>query len=149
VLESGSGAANAAGEAAVIDPATNTISRADVPGEFITPMPVVSRGEVWIALDPGFARLDPLAVAFVEPPVTLPARFSDCCGFVEGDDRGVWFLSLAANGTDRQLDVFDPSSGDVRELIVLEDGSPVAMAVGPDSIWILNYEGTLTHVALG
>jgi Tol biopolymer transport system component len=148
VLESGPGAANAAGNAAVIDPATSAVSRVEVPGDYITPMPLVSRGEVWISLDPGFARLDPLAVDF-EHAVSLPSRFSDCCGFLEADDRGIWFLSLAANGTDRQLNVFDPSSGTPTELVVLEEGAPVAMAIAPDSIWILNYEGTLTHVALG
>lgn len=149
VLESGPGAANAAGHAAVIDPATNAISRAEVPSDYITPMPVISRGQVWVSLDPGFARLDPLAVGFTEPTVSLPARFSDCCGFVEADDRGIWFLSLAQNGTDRQLNVFDPDTGDVTDLVALADGAPVAMAVAPDSVWILNYEGTLTHVALG
>lgn len=149
VLESGPGAANAAGRAAVIDPNTNAVSRVEVPGEYITPMPVVSRDQVWVSLDPGFARLDPQAVAFPDPEVSLPPRFSDCCGFVEADDRGIWFLNLAANGKDRALNLFDPGTGEVRELVVLEEGAPVAMAVAPDSVWILNYEGTLTHVALG
>lgn len=150
VLESGPRATNAAGQAAVIDPATNAVSRVEVPGDDITPMPVISHSQVWISLDPGFARLDPLTVDFPEPPVTLPARFSDCCGFVEADDRGVWFLSLEPRtGTDRQLNLFDPATGDVAELVVLEEGAPVAMAVAPDSVWILSYEGTLTHVALG
>jgi dipeptidyl aminopeptidase/acylaminoacyl peptidase len=149
VLESGPGATNAAGHAAVIDPQTNTVSRAKVPSEYMTPMPVVSRGQVWIALDPGFARFDPQAVAFADPVVTLPATFSDCCGFVEADDRGVWFLNLAANGTDHGLSLFDPDTQAARELAVLGEGTPVAMAVAPDSIWVLNYEGTLTHVELG
>jgi Tol biopolymer transport system component len=149
VLEGGPGATNAAGDAAVIDPATNAISRVEVPSEFMTPMPVVSRGQVWITLDPGFARLDPQAVAFPDPVVTVPPRFSDCCGFVEADDRGIWFLSLAANGKDRALSLFDPDTGMARELAVLDEGAPVAMAVSPDAVWILNYEGTLTHVDLG
>jgi hypothetical protein len=150
VLESGPGAANAAGQAAVIDPVTNAVSRVEVPSDYITPMPVITRGQVWISLDPGFARLDPPTVDFPEPAVSLPARFSDCCGFVEADDRGIWFLSLEPpTGADRQLNLFDPATGDVAELIVLEEGAPVAMAVASDSVWILNYEGTLTHVALG
>ena len=149
VLESGPGAANAAGRAAVIDPNTNAVSRVEVPGEYITPMPVITGGQVWVSLDPGFARLDARGVEF-DDPVEVPRRFSDCCGFVEADDRGIWFLSLdPQTGTDRQLNLFDAASGDVAELAVLEDGAPVAMAVAPDSVWILNYEGTLTHVALG
>ena len=150
VLESGPGATNAAGHAAVIDAATNAVSRARIPSEYMTPMPVISRGQVWISLDPGFARLDPITVEFPEPAVSLPARFSDCCGFLEADDRGIWFLSLdPRTGTDRQLNVFDPKTGDVTDLVALADGSPVAMAIAPDSVWILNYEGTLTHVGLG
>jgi Tol biopolymer transport system component len=150
VLESGPGAANAAGNAAVIDPRTNTVARAKVPSEYMTPMPVVSSGQVWIALDPGFARLDPQAVAFPDPVVAVPRRFSDCCGFVEADDRGIWFLGLAENGTDRVLSLFDPGTHAARELVALEEeATPVAMAIAPDSVWILNYEGSLTHVELG
>ena len=145
----GDGAVNEDGRVVVIDPVGGGISTADVPSRFFTPMPVVSRGVVWVSLDPGFARLDPIAVSF-EPEVSLPARFSDCCGFVEADDRGVWFLSLdPQTGTDRQLNLVEPETGEVTELVVLEEGAPVAMAVAPDSVWILNYEGTLTHVALG
>jgi dipeptidyl aminopeptidase/acylaminoacyl peptidase len=152
VLESGPGAANAAGYAAVIDPETSTVSRAKVPSEYMTPMPVVSRGQVWIALDPGFARLDPQTVAFPDPVVTVSPKFSDCCGFVEADEAGVWFLNLAnlaENGTDRVLSLFDPDTHLAQELALLEEGTPVAMAVAPDAVWILNYEGTLTHVELG
>ena len=106
-------------------------------------MPVITRRPGWVSLDPGFARLDARGVEF-DDPVEVPRRFSDCCGFVEADDRGIWFLSLdPQTGTDRQLNLFDAASGDVAELAVLEDGAlKVAMAVAPDSIWILNYEGT-------
>jgi Tol biopolymer transport system component len=149
VLESGPGATNAAGDAAVIDPVTNAVSRVEIPSEYMTPMPVVSSGQVWISLDPGFARLDPQAAAFPDPVATVPPRFSDCCGFVEADDRGIWFLNLAANGKDRALSLFDADTGVARELAVLDEGTPVAMAVAPDSVWLLSYEGTLTHVDLG
>ena len=44
--------------------------------------------------------------------------------------------------------MFDPADGAVTELLELNGGTPVAMAIAPDSVWILNYEGTLTHVAL-
>jgi len=45
--------------------------------------------------------------------------------------------------------VFDFTTGDVTELVALDEGNPVAMAVAPDGVWILNYEGTLTHISLG
>jgi hypothetical protein len=47
------------------------------------------------------------------------------------------------------LHIFDPDTGEARELSSLDEGTPVAMAVAPDALWILNYEGTLTHVGLG
>jgi hypothetical protein len=133
----------------VIDPDTNTVFRVKVPSEFVTPMPVLSRGQVWISTDQGFARLDPEAVAFPYPVVTVPPRFSDCCGFVEADERGIWFISPDPRGAGRVLNVFEPSTGKASSLVVLDEGEPVAMAVSPNAVWILNYEGTLTHVELG
>jgi hypothetical protein len=80
--------------------------------------------------------------------VALAPSFGDCCGFVEADDRGIWFLSPDLEGAGRVLNVFDPA-GDATALLTLDEGSPVAIAVAADSVWILNYEGTLTHVGLG
>jgi hypothetical protein len=112
-------------------------------------MPVPWRGQVWISTDPGYIRFDPLGEAFLEPPAALAPRFGDCCGFIAADDRGIWFLSLASNGTDRRLDLSDPATGEATELVEVAEGSPVAMTVAPDAVWILNYEGSLTHVRLG
>jgi Tol biopolymer transport system component len=145
----GDDAVNVDGRVIEIDPATGVVSGIEIPSRSFTPMPVLSRGEVWVSLDPGFTRFAPLAEGFPDPSVELGLRFSDCCGFLKGDDRGIWFLSLAPNGTDPQLNLFDPATGDAAALVELGQGSPVAMAVAPDAIWILNYEGTLTHVRLG
>ena len=82
--------------------------------------------------------------------MTLPPRFGDCCGFLEADERGIWSLSpVLDGGGGRVLNVFDPATGQATELVALDEGTPVAMAVAPDAVWILNYEGTLTHVSLG
>jgi Tol biopolymer transport system component len=35
------------------------------------------------------------------------------------------------------------------QIATLDEGTPVAMAVAPEALWILNYEGTRTHVRLG
>jgi Tol biopolymer transport system component len=145
----GEDAVNVDGRVVEIDPVAGTVSSIDVPSRSFTPMPVAWRGQVWISTDPGFVRFDPLLETFVDPPVALPQRFGDCCGFLTGGDRGIWFLSLAENGTDRELNLFDPATGEAASLVALDEGSPVAMAVAPDAVWILNYEGTLTHVDLG
>jgi dipeptidyl aminopeptidase/acylaminoacyl peptidase len=146
----GDDAVNVDGRVIEIDPSTGAITEVEIPSRFFTPMPVLWRGQVWISTDPGFVRFDPLAEGFPGPPVTLATRFGDCCGFVEADDRGVWFLSadLEDEGG-RVLNVFDPATGEATALVELDEGSPVAMAVAPDAVWILNYEGTLTHVGLG
>jgi hypothetical protein len=149
VLEAGKGGTNVDGAALAIDPATNTIGRADIPSETFVPMPVISRGQVWVGLEPGFARFDPQSGAFPETPVTLDRSQVSCCGFLEADDRGIWFLSPdPQGGSGQRLMVLDPASGEVTNLTVSE-GTPVAMAVSPNAVWILNYEGTLTHVELG
>lgn len=133
-----------------IDPATGVVSQIDAPTRSFTPMPVLWRGQVWLSTDPGFVRFDPIAAGFSGPPVTLGPRFGGCCGFVEADSRGMWFLSPDPDGrTGQLLHIFDPDTGEVRELGTLDEGTPVAMAVAPDALWILNYEGTLTHVRLG
>jgi hypothetical protein len=113
-------------------------------------MLVLSNGQVWISLDPGFARFDPVTTRFPEPVVSLPSRFSDCCGFLEGDDRGIWFLGHDGIQGERpvRLTLFDPAIDAMTELVTLGDENPVAMAVAPDSVWILNYEGSLTKVEL-
>jgi hypothetical protein len=145
----GDDSVNVDGRVIEIDPATGEVATVEIPSRFFTPMPVVWRGQVWISTDPGFVRFDPLIEGFPRPPATLPPRFGDCCGFLEADDRGIWFLSPDLEGAGRVLNVFDPATGQAADLVALDEGTPVAMAVAPDAVWILNYEGTLTHVDLG
>lgn len=146
----GDDAVNVDGRMIQIDPATGVVSQIDVPTRSFAPMPVLWRGQVWLSTDPGFVRFDPIAAGFSGPPVTLGPRFGGCCGFVEADSRGMWFLSQDPDGRAGQLlHVFDPDTGEARELATLDEGTPVAMAVAPDALWILNYEGTLTQVRLG
>jgi dipeptidyl aminopeptidase/acylaminoacyl peptidase len=150
VIEGGSQAVNVGAHVTVIDPVTATMlgteTRSGVEG------PVVSAGGVWAAIDEGFARIDPVTGTLVERSPSLdPSRYAICCGFIEADDRGIWFIGFdgrTGSGKPR-LDLFNPESGEVSELVTLGEGTPVAMAVSPDAVWILNYEGTLTHVDLG
>jgi hypothetical protein len=146
----GDDAVNVDGRMIQIDPATGVVSQTDVPTRSFTPMPVLWRGQVWLSTDPGFVRFDPMAASFPGPPVALGPRLGGCCGFVEADSRGMWFLSPDPDGrTGQLLNFFDPNTGEARKLATLDEGTPVAMAVAPDALWILNYEGTLTHVRLG
>jgi len=150
VIEGGSQAVNVGAHVTVIDPVTATMlgteTRSGVEG------PVVSAGGVWAATDEGFARIDPVTGTLVERSPSLdPSRYAICCGFIEADDRGIWFIAFngRTGSGEPRLDLFNPESGEVSELVTLGEGTPVAMAVSPDAVWILNYEGTLTHVDLG
>jgi RNA polymerase sigma factor (sigma-70 family) len=62
----------------------------------------------------------------------------------------VWFLGYNGIEGSRpvRLTLYDPVTDVVSELVALGEGNPVAMAVAPDSVWILNHEGTLTRVDL-
>jgi hypothetical protein len=111
----------------------------------------VWRDEVWVAVERGFARFDAGTGALIGRSSELdPARLSFGRGTLEADDTGIWFLGydgVQGDGPVR-LAVFDPGIDRVAELVELEEGNPVAMAIGPDSVWVLNYEGTLTRVDL-
>lgn len=149
VYEGGDGAVDVGGHLTTIDPDAGATTQIEIRSGF--GWPVVWRGEVWVASDRGFVRFDPASNTVTGGGQALdPARFALCCGFVEGDARGIWFLGydgVQGKGPVR-LTLFDPATDGVTELVALDGGNPVAMAVARDSVWILNYEGTLTKVDL-
>jgi streptogramin lyase len=46
------------------------------------------------------------------------------------------------------VSLFDPEIGEVQTFIDVRGIAPNAMAVGPNSVWILDYHGTLTRIEL-
>jgi len=151
VYEGGDGAVNVHGHLTSIDPVGGVTTTVDVPSRYFEGGPVLWRGELWFASDRGFSRFDTASNTVTGRGQVLdPSRYAFCCGFVEADDRGIWFLGydgVQGEGPVR-LTLFDPAIDAVTELVTLGDENPVAMAVAPDSVWILNYEGTLTKVDL-
>lgn len=147
VYEGGDEGVNVGGHLTSIHVATGTSASVENPSRYSEGGPVLWRGEIWIATETGFARLDPSSGELLVGADELdPSQFGFCCGFIEADDRGIWFIDSGEAG--QHLHVFDPSTGAMSELITLDEGSPVAMAVAPSGVYILNYEGTLTHVAV-
>jgi hypothetical protein len=149
--EGGDRAVNVDGHITSINPDSAVATRVEVPSRYFEGGPVMWGNQVWITSGRDFARFDPPSATVISGGADLdPERFALCCGFVEADDRAIWFLGF--NGVDGggpvRLAAFDPASGDVSELAIVPEGNPVAMAVAPDSVWILNYEGTLTRVDL-
>ena len=99
--------------------------RSAIPSQTFVPMPVLWGGQVWIGLDPGFARFDPLAGSFPEAPVLRDPSDVSCCGFLEADKRGIWFLSPhPRDGSSQRLMMFDPATGMVTELADVDEGHP-------------------------
>lgn len=46
------------------------------------------------------------------------------------------------------LSLHDPGTGNPQTFIEVPGIAPNAMAIGPDSAWVLDYHGTLTRIAL-
>jgi WD40 repeat protein len=143
---------NDGGRMTSIDPATNTVAASEpIDSRYSASDPVVWRGGVWASLEEAFVRFDPVTGQMVDRSRDLdPSRFSVGRMVLEADDAGIWFLGfdgVMGQGPNR-LDRFDPETGLVTELVTLEEGNPVAMAVAQDSVWILNYEGRLTRIDL-
>jgi hypothetical protein len=155
VIEGGDEAVNVGGRMTSIDPERNAVAAtARIPSQYSPHGPVQWREELWASLEDGFARFDPVTGELLNRSTDLdPSRFASCCGFIEADDRGIWFLGYDSvqGGGPARLALFDPGTDAVTELVTLDElyeESPVAMAVAPDSVWILHYEGTLTRVDL-
>jgi hypothetical protein len=151
VIEGGERAVNEGGQMTSIDPATNAVAAsAGIPSRYSPHGPVQWRDELWASLEDGFARFNPATGELVDRSTPLDqSRLAIGVGLIEADERGIWFFGydgVQGDGPVR-LAVFDPGIDRVAELVELE-GNPVAMAIGPDSVWVLNYEGTLTRVDL-
>jgi hypothetical protein len=152
VIEGGDPVVNEGGQMTSIDPATNAVAAsAAIPSRYSPHGPVQWHDELWASLEDGFARFDPATGELVGRSTDLDqSRLAIGVGLIEADDRGIWFFGydgVQGDGPTR-LARFDPGSETVTELVSLEEENPIAMAIGPDSVWILNYEGTLTRVDL-
>jgi hypothetical protein len=145
--EGGDRAVNVGGRLTFIDAATDAVTWTD-----ISPTgPVAWQDEVWVWADGRFARFDISTGKVIDRSSELdPKRLSPRGLGLETDDRAIWFLGYnGLEGGDRiRLAAFDPGADEVTELATLREGNPVAMAIAPDSVWILNYEGTVTKVGL-
>jgi hypothetical protein len=153
VIEGGSDVVNVGGHMTSIDPATGSVAaRTPIPSGHSAFGAVPWRGQLWASFEDGFARFDPITAQVIERSTRLdPSRYAVGNGFIESDDRGIWFLGYdgKTGALARRLDVFDPETGTVNELVELTVGNAVDMAVAADAVWILNHEGTLTHIDLG
>jgi hypothetical protein len=123
----------------VIDPASNTIE---------TSKPLDTHA--WPAADEdGLWALDGRSIMSIDPAtgnVLDSWDVSNTGDAIAAGEGGVWFLDPSLRAA---INRFDPSTGQVDMSVRLDrDSTPIAIAVAPGSVWVLNYEGTVTRVGL-
>jgi hypothetical protein len=110
--------------------------------------PFVWEGEVWVSGADGFERVDP-STALAIPPAT---PFADENSFPRGDpavgSSGVWFGAYPGGngGAQDTLSRFDTLAGRI-DTYSLKVGWSAATVLG-DSIWAMNYDGSVTRIDL-
>jgi TolB protein len=109
---------------------------------------VALNGEVWA--DNGFrlVRIDPRTGQLLDEAAELPEALA--AGPLLSDDRGLWYLGYngRTGSGPRTLSLFDPETGAVQAFVDVPGIAPSAMALGPHSVWVLDYHGTLTRIEL-
>jgi TolB protein len=123
----------------IIDPATNTIERS-VPLESYA-WPAAAEAGLWALDGRTIKSIDPATGEVLD--TWEISNTGDAAAVGEG---GVWFLDPSRRAAVHR---FDPATGLVDVSVKLDrDSTPIAIAVAPRSVWVLNYEGTVTRVAL-
>jgi len=123
----------------IIDPATNTIERSVPLGSY-----------AWAAAaEAGLWAIDGRTIKAIDPAtgeVLDTWEISNTGDAAAVGEGGVWFLDPSHRAAVHR---FDPAIGLVDASVKLDrDSTPIAIAVAPRSVWVLNYEGTVTRVAL-
>lgn len=143
---------NDGGHLTSIDASTNGIAASEViPLRYSAWGPVVWNGQLWLALGDAFRPFDPQTAQPAGEAVELdPAETAVCCMFVASGDSGIWFggyEGVTGQGPPR-LTRFDPATGRIQGFMPLDQDTPIAMAVAPNSVWVLGYDGNLTWIDL-
>jgi Tol biopolymer transport system component len=125
----------------IIDPTTAQMTDRVPLGTYA--VMAASESDLWAADGRRVIQLDPATGGVLNSWEVL--NTGDVLAASQGE-AGIWFLGPASRSV---IYRFDPRSGQV-DLSVDQDpqSTPIAMAVAPDSVWVLNYEGTVTWVAL-
>jgi hypothetical protein len=121
----------------VIDPGTATEVRT-IPA---SGSPAAGDGALWITTGDALERVDPSTGQMLER-YEVP-NTGDAATVGGG---GVWLLDPEGRTT---VERFDPSLRAVDLRVRLPEGTtPIAMTTSPGTLWVLNYEGSVTRVAL-
>jgi hypothetical protein len=107
--------------------------------------PFVARdGVVWAGAGPKLVRIHPQTAQIRGGPVPVDKAIGGA-SLLAGED-GLWFVGAETPAT---INRFNPATGRVDVDVELDlSASPIAMALAPGSIWVLNYEGSVTRIDL-
>jgi hypothetical protein len=128
-----------------VDPETNQIAETlDVKME----PPAFRDGSLWAHHGDAILEIDPATAAIVD---RYPGVGVSQYGVLRSGAGGLWFLLADDTSGEGGAPVvrFSPETGQVDVVVDLgPDRIPVDMAVTDSSIWVVNYEGSLTRVDL-
>jgi WD40-like Beta Propeller Repeat len=122
-----------------LDPTTATVTRRVDLRSYVA----IGAGDVgtglWMVSAGRLSELDPATGDVVENWTARATGDAVAVG-----DGGVWYIDVRNRDA---VDRFDPSSAASEDVVRLPAGTtPVAIAVGADSVWVLNYGGSVTRV---
>jgi hypothetical protein len=125
-----------------LDPSTTTVTRRVDLRSYVA----IGAGDVgtglWMVSAGMVSELDPATGDVVQ---TWTAKATGDAVAVGGG--GVWYIDVRNRDA---VDRLNPSSGTKDEAVHLPAGTtPVAISVGVDSVWVLNYEGSVTRLGKG
>jgi hypothetical protein len=116
----------------------------------------MDEGALWVAtltwrdeVDGEFSliRVDPVTGQVVDEEVALdPYRVFN---MIDAAFGAVWFFGADPDGSGTVIAQLDPGTAEVEPVVTVPpELGPIDMAVTPDSLWVVNHEGSITRMDL-
>jgi hypothetical protein len=134
----------------VIDPRTSEVVSKERFTEALGPF-AESEGVIWAASNDQFLRIDPATGTQIGESVPLQGvaitPLNSGTSMVSGGGE-IWFVGYDPDDVEASptLHRYDPDAGQVDVAVGLENPEPIALGLGAEAIWILNYDGSVTRV---
>ncbi len=123
-----------------IDPATNRVVARLPFAAYV--WPAAGDGAIWATSGTTLVRIDPATDRVVGAPLAVESTGDS----LAVGDGGVWFLKPEDRN---RVFRFNPATSRVDASVRLPAGTtPIAIAVAPGAIWVLNYEDSLTRIRI-
>jgi DNA-binding beta-propeller fold protein YncE len=136
----------------VIDPMTNEVVTKERFTEVLGPF-AESEGVIWAASNDRFLRIDPATGRQIGEPVPLQGvaitPLNSGTSMIS-DGGGIWFVGYDPDEANAlpTLHRYDPDVEQVDVSVELKKPEPIALGIGGEALWVLNYDGSVTRVDL-